>query len=371
MLKILHTADWHLGCFSRLLDEADAQRLARARLTVIERILHLARRHGVHAVLCAGDLFDSPDPGEDWWRGLLSVFDRFRDWTIPVVLLPGNHDPLTPNSVYASAHPFRQKLPVWVHVVDREDFELALGTEGVVVARPCTSSAGDTDLALALPGRPEGDSRIRIGLVHGSTFDLPGYQTNFPIAKDAAARRGLDYLAIGDTHAFREVVPGIAPTIYPGAPEPTNFAEPDAGCVAVVLFSRPGAKPRVNAERVGQWTWREVTIQSVSELRSLADEELMHTVLRLRLDLSASLVENDEIEQLVASLKGTAAVLPRAGAVVVDRDGLRIEVVGTAFPDDLPDTVRETLDELRARAAHDAAATRAVRLLHQMVRELQ
>ena len=45
--------------------------------------------------------------------------------------------------------------------------------------------------------RPRGrDDKIRIGLVHGSTFDAVDCQTNFPIAKDAAALRGFDYLAI-------------------------------------------------------------------------------------------------------------------------------------------------------------------------------
>ena len=38
-----------------------------------------------------------------------------------------------------------------------------------------------------------------------ATFDMPGYQTNFPIARDATAQRGLDYLAVGDTHGYREI----------------------------------------------------------------------------------------------------------------------------------------------------------------------
>ena len=32
-----------------------------------------------------------------------------------------------------------------------------------------------------------------------------GYQTNFPICRDAGVHRGLNYLAIGDTHSFRDV----------------------------------------------------------------------------------------------------------------------------------------------------------------------
>jgi DNA repair exonuclease SbcCD nuclease subunit len=130
------------------------------------------------------------------------------------VLLPGNHDPLNSGSVYQKEHPFRQMLPPWVHVVDCDGFELPVGANAVVYAAPCRSTAGAEDLALALPSRLRDDGRIRIGLVHGSTFDLPGYQTNFPIAVDATAQRGLDYLAVGDTHGYREIPKnGVAPIV--------------------------------------------------------------------------------------------------------------------------------------------------------------
>ena len=117
-------------------------------------------------------------------------------------------------------------MPDWVHVVDSERFELALTPDAVLFAAPCTSMAGAEDLALSLPCRPEGDARIRVGLVHGSTFDMEGYQTSFPIARDAPAQRGLDYLAVGDTHGFRVITEsGVAPIVYPGAPEQTRFGE--------------------------------------------------------------------------------------------------------------------------------------------------
>ncbi|MGH8636396.1 MAG: metallophosphoesterase family protein, partial [Burkholderiales bacterium] len=214
MLTILHTADLHLGHVSRQLDTETARKLARARLDAVDTILGLARQYDVRAILCAGDVFDSAQPDEDWWRGLADRFTRTTGWNAPVILLPGNHDPLTRDSVYQRGHPFRRALPPWVHVVDHDDFELELGTEAVVYARPCRSTAGADDPSLALPGRAEEDGRFRIGMVHGSTFDLPGYQTNFPIARDAAALRGLDYLAIGDFHGFRATPEnGIAPTV--------------------------------------------------------------------------------------------------------------------------------------------------------------
>ena len=152
MLKILHTADWHVGrSFIKQFRPDDARKLAQDRLCVVEEILGRANQYGVDAVLCAGDLFDSPDPGEVWWRGLAAKFRRWKTWTRPVVLLPGNHDPLTLDSVYSKSHPFRRELPQWVHIVDRDDFQLELSHDAVVYAAPCRSKAGDKDLAMSLP----------------------------------------------------------------------------------------------------------------------------------------------------------------------------------------------------------------------------
>ena len=71
-LKIVHTADWHLGMTFPAFDADARLRLSRARLEVVDRILGLAERHMAHAVLCAGDLFDDPDPPRQWWEGLAS-----------------------------------------------------------------------------------------------------------------------------------------------------------------------------------------------------------------------------------------------------------------------------------------------------------
>lgn len=64
--------------------------------------------------------------------------------------------------------------------------------------------------------------------------------------------RGLDYLAIGDTHGFRYVPPDRLkpPTIYPGAPEPTAFDETEPGHVAVVFVNR-SRDARVHKEAGG------------------------------------------------------------------------------------------------------------------------
>jgi DNA repair exonuclease SbcCD nuclease subunit len=372
-LKLLHTADWHLGMRFPSFSEADQVTLTRARMSAVDAILGLAETNRVDAVLCAGDLFDDPQPDEIWWRGLA---DRLagRDWSDrPVFLLPGNHDPLTNTSVWHSSHPFRQALPPWVHVVDRDDFEAPLAGGAVLHAVPCRSTAGRSDLAERIPRREPSDERIRIGMVHGQTFDIEGCQTNFPIARSAAIDRGLDYLAIGDTHSFREVPPGAAvPTVYPSAPEPTKFGERDAGYVALV-FMPPRRRAIVRREKVAYWSWVERTCTSMEALRALRGaDDLRRTVLRLTLKMKVSADEYDEAQALVRELAGTNAAHGRVGVLQIDADGLELDTtdIESAF-EDIPDVLRATVERLRARELGEqgSEAKRALYHLYRLVKE--
>lgn len=371
-LTLLHTADWHLGRRFPAFAPEQELRLTRARLEVVGRILDLAERRNVDAVLCAGDLFDDPSPESEWWGGLLREFTA-RAWSRPVLLLPGNHDPLTPRSPYDAGHEFRRALPPYVYVVDADAFTLELPERNaVILATPCRSHAGQSNLAASLPPRQEGDARFRIGLLHGQTFDIKDHQTNFPIARGTADALGLDYLAIGDTHAFREVEAGArAPTIYPGAPEATNFGERDTGHVAIVFFPRDRARrPHIERVAVGTWKWREAACASLADLRNLrAEADLRRTVLRLRLDMRVPLAEYDEARRILEELRGSLAANPRVGVLLEDSDGLRLALDGPLpFAADLPPVLQATVRRLQQSGAENAElAERALHHLYKLV----
>lgn len=379
--KILHTADWHLGLKFPSFSPDAAQKLTRARLEVVERILLEAEQHEVDAVLCAGDLFDSTQPGRDWWEGLAKLLQA-RPWSArgpgarPVFLLPGNHDPLKPGSPYEAGSAFRRQLPDFVHVVDDDEFRYEFGEVAELCARPCRSEAGQKDLALQLPAREAGDLRWRIGMVHGTTFDLPDHQIYFPIAEDAAEQRGFDYLAIGDTHRFRDVRPRAhAPMVYPSAPEATGFDERDTGYCALVFFpDERSRRPLVEPLPVGQWIWHEEHCRDMTALRGLRDRlDLERTVLRVRLDMVVTLDENREVYDLLAELGGTVATHGLAGVFEAVTDDLRIDPrdADEVFQD-LPDTLQATVARLRAQQddpIEGEKARRALFHLYQLVRE--
>jgi DNA repair exonuclease SbcCD nuclease subunit len=375
-LKLVHTADWHLGMTFPAFGVDARLRLTRARLEVVDRILGLAERHSAHAVLCAGDLFDDADPPRQWWEGLASKLSARRWSNRPLFLLPGNHDPLTHNGVYSKNHPFRSALPDWVHIVDRDDFEYELAEGAVLYSAPCRSRSESRDLSLSLlPRRAPGDTRIRVGMVHGQTFDLPGCQMNFPIARDAAAVCGLDYLAIGDTHGFRDVTPdGHAPTVYPGAPEPTHFGEKNPGHAVVVYFPKDRRRRAlVREEPVAHYAWEVVTVRSLEELETLAARDLGQHVLRLIFELQARVDELDAIERILVELEGTEALHGKVGVLQVDRSHLLLQTnnLEEAF-ERAPDVLRGVAAKLRAiegaQGADSAQADVARRALYQLYR---
>jgi DNA repair exonuclease SbcCD nuclease subunit len=370
VLKLLHTADWHLGRRFRSFREDQALKLSRARLEVLDRILHAAERAAVDAVLCAGDLFDEPSPDPEWWEQLAAKLERRKWKNRPVFLLPGNHDPILPDSVWVQER-FRKRLPDWVHVVDREAFEFPLSEHAVLYAVPCVSRSGARDPTESIPQRAPGDERIRIGMVHGSTFDANDWQTNFPIAADAVLSRGLDYLAIGDTHGFRFVPPDRThpPTIYPGAPEQTAFDERDAGSVALVFFDRR-RRATVRPERVARWTWEESWVRSPSDMRALAKQTALgDRVLRLHVEMRVPAPEYDEMERLFEELEGTSARHGTVGILDLDRQGLELETSDVeSFCKDLPEVLQSTARRLRAAAEDPTQRPIAERALYHLYR---
>src|ERR1700684_3267165 len=101
VLKLLHTADWHLGRRFPSFPGEGQKKLSRARMDVVTKILEAARRNAVNAILCVGDIFDDPAPAPDFWQELARILRTPPGSHPPLFLVPGNHDPLTPESVWA------------------------------------------------------------------------------------------------------------------------------------------------------------------------------------------------------------------------------------------------------------------------------
>jgi hypothetical protein len=107
----------------------------------------------------------------------------------------------------------------------------------------------------------------------------------------------------------------------------------------------------------------------MAELKALADEDLQSTVLRLTLDLTVSVPEMKEVEDILDTLKGTEAANPRAGPFVYDRSKLRL-VAGNGPPHPLPPVVRKTWGRLNEEARTSEEASRALVILQRLLFEV-
>ncbi len=363
-LKLLHTADWHLGRDFPAFSTDARETLRRARLDVLDSIFAEAERNAVDTVLCAGDLFDEPSPKREWWEALATKL-RNKKWTRPVFLLPGNHDPLLADGIWRDGK-FRSLLPKFVHIVDSDLLVHDFDDRAVLYAVPCRSRAGQDDPTKAIPKRVAGDQRIRVGLVHGSTFDAGDWQTNFPISKNAAVERDLDYLAIGDTHGFRFVPPDrkVNPTVYPGTPEPTAFDEEEPGNVVLVLINRQ-RRAMVDKRRVAHWHWESARVTQLSQLKALAGRtDLANRVMRITVEMHLSGPDFEEAEALLTQLGGTEAQRAKAGVLELRREGLTLDV--SKMGDELrhfPAVLQETVRMLQERAKDPALRPAAERAL--------
>lgn len=87
MIKILHTADWHLGKRLQEFSRLEEQKL------VLEEIIQIADREEVDLVLLAGDIFDTFNPSHEAVELLYKTLKKLsKSGQRPIVAISGNHD---------------------------------------------------------------------------------------------------------------------------------------------------------------------------------------------------------------------------------------------------------------------------------------
>jgi len=215
-VRFIHTADWQIGMKASALGAAGA-RVREERLAAGRRVVEVAGKHAVDFILVAGDTFE--DNAVD--RVLVQkVVDILNSFSGPVFVIPGNHDPLVPGSVW--------EHPAWksaenVHVLKDEASVDVSG--GVLFPCPVREKHSGRNPTAWIPAEVTGG--IRIGLAHGTVEGVRQDEPDYPISRDAAQRAGLDYLALGHWHSFT-TYPGVDGTphvAYSGTHETTRFGE--------------------------------------------------------------------------------------------------------------------------------------------------
>lgn len=372
-MKFLHTADWQIGMRAAHVG-AVGPKVREARLEAARRVVEVAHREQVEFIVVAGDTFEDNAVDRVLVQRVADILGKFTRG--PVFLIPGNHDPLVPGSVW--------EHPAWgacarLHVL-REATPVAV-PGGTLHPAPLLEKHSPADPTAALDAR--GDTGIAIGLAHGTVQGIAQGEPDYPIARNAAERAGLDYLALGHWHSFATYDGGAGVRMaYSGTHETTKFGERDSGNVLVVEVLNRGAPPKLTPHRTGGLLWRQIDrdIGQAGDLRSVREEiEAIRdgdtTLLDVRLSGVLACGEEEEIRR-IADLIGARFLFGRC-----DTTALRPAPTDAGWLAELPaGFVRDAAEELqrfsdpgfpgpRPEEAAPQVAARALLTLYAMSRE--
>lgn len=374
-MRFVATGDWQLGMTAHYLSAEARPRFHRARLDAVARIGEIAAERDCDFVLVCGDVFESNQLD----RAIVSrTFEVLNTFTVPVVLLPGNHDPLDAASIYDSSD-FTSRQPDHVHVLrDSEPFDVIPGVE--IVGAPWFSKRPQADL-LAQATRNLAEvaaGNVRIIAGHGAVSSLDPDRDSLATIDDSSLRSVLgedraQFVALGDRHATHAVTERIW---YPGAPEVTSRREDDPGNILLVDIDPETHASSVEKAHVGAWSYLVVEEDVNSDddithfeqrLADIPDKDRTAVWLILRGTLStAAKTRLDEILDHASDLFAVVALWERhtdIAVIAADDDFAGLGLSGY---------LQESLDELSTQAAGDdesaVVAQDALGLLYRFAR---
>ncbi|MET4073679.1 exonuclease SbcCD subunit D C-terminal domain-containing protein [Hymenobacter sp. UYCo722] len=274
-MRVLHTADWHLGQHFLTGQERTTEQQA-----FLDWLLITVKAQAIDTLVIAGDIFDTQSPSytaqEQYYTFLVRMQSTgCRD----IVVVGGNHD--SPTMLNASRQLLRQ---LRIHVVggvpaDHTEQVLHLagpdGRPGLVVC--AVPFLRDRDIRLAVAGESPDDRQLRIRQSIAGHYaalseldvvrrlreqDMAVLATGHLYAAGGEAREGaerdvhigglglvgaehfpaaFDYVALGHLHR-PQVVGGRAHIRYSGSPVPLSFTEAnDKQQVLLLEFKGAGA----------------------------------------------------------------------------------------------------------------------------------
>ena len=224
-LKILHSADWHLGAPFSSIPEPQRGLLRRAQQQLPEQIGAILRSEGCQMALLAGDLLDGITPKAT----VDSLKAAFRSWQVPVFIAPGNHDFIAPGSPWLeedwpeNVHIFRGGL-TWVSLPELD-------------CRVYGAGYTSMDCPPLLQGfRAEGGGKYCICLLHG---DPTAKNSPYcPVSTGEVRESGLDYLALGHIHKAGAFRAGDTLCAWPGCPMGRGWDETGEKGVNIVTLDQ-------------------------------------------------------------------------------------------------------------------------------------
>ena len=318
MLRLLHTADVHLGARHDDLGEAAAAQRER-QFAAFKATIDLAIAEKVDLFLIAGDLFDSNTQPRRSVERVAAELKRLVGARIRTVIIPGTHDCYDRSSIYRT-----YDLPTMAGSGPDDDLVTILTpTVPSVHLAACDVVVQATIFGTKrAPHSPLRDLQVaaepaatwHVGMVHGA-IAIPGRTDHdeVVVTKEEIGASGLDYLALGHWHSAQQGKAGGTTYAYSGAPEPVAVNQDGAGKVLLVQLDGSGATKTVQVleRKVGRTHFEKRDIDAakvgtqaelLATLSAMADPDLV-------LDVRLTGVRPDELDidptEVEEQLKGS------------------------------------------------------------------
>ncbi|WP_436908517.1 metallophosphoesterase family protein [Halosimplex marinum] len=206
-MRLLHTADLHIGRGERSLAALDA-------------LLAAAEREDVDALTVGGDCFESAADADDLRPELR---ERFTDNPFDVLAVPGNHD----------AEVFRGNVEFGpdFRALATDPVEVATAGDGEVVGVPARDGLGE-ELYFDLRERASEEAVLLLhctldaGFGTGATGD-EAEPNHCPVQTETLGELGYEFVLAGHVHGelYQRKLPNGGLFIYPGSPVSHSWAE--------------------------------------------------------------------------------------------------------------------------------------------------
>ena len=363
MIRFLHTSDWQLGMTRRFLSEEAQARYTQARFDAIRTMGRIAKEKQCQFILVCGDSFESNQVDR---KTVARAIEALKEVSVPVYLLPGNHDPLNAASVYRSST-FIEKKPAHVHIIeDTEPIQVGAGFE--LVGAPWLSKRPNgnpiIDVLNALP--PAGSIK-RICVGHGIidifTPDKEAENVIEVSKLEAAISKGkIHFIALGDRHSLTKVGSGDR-IWYSGTPESTDFCEDHSGFCQIVKMD--GDDVTTEEVKIGQWRFIEELVDLNTEddveslrkkLENIPNREQVVVKLYLKGSLTLSLHGVFQSHLLAAKDVLAGSVINEDNLLVIPNDTDFTDLGFSGFADATVKRLRDKIDQggLEGTVARDA-----------------
>ena len=267
-MRILHTADWHLGAylgnFSRVAEQA----------LFLDQLCQIVGENSVDMVIVAGDIYDSSNPPAAAEALFYSAMTRLYEMRVPAVVVAGNHDSAERLNAIV---PMARELGVFVFADRPGHIEINVKGQSVVIASMPFVSEKRLNEAIFTTGDEaamqkefsakvaglfaEATSHFREDTVNIAVghFHIAGGESSKGLERDIqlggvfavrpADMPAADYIAMGHLHRAQRLICGPADghlAHYAGSPLPYSLSERGQPKSVNIVDIAPGQVAKVD-----------------------------------------------------------------------------------------------------------------------------